>query len=559
MAARRPRQRIATALLCFAALVPEANAQATDSTVVVLPDVEIEAVRGSSTGATAPFAVSLLTRDADDVAMSAGLSLSSTLATLPGVRISDRGHYALGERVVVRGMGWRSAFGVRGVQVLLDGVPLTLPDGQAVLDIVDPAFISRAEAVRGPSSTFWGNGSGGVLVLSTDAFRDSSFVRGRIVGASHGVRHISGEGAARIGVHRIHGFASTVHSDGFRDHSRGGFTRAGINGSIGISPRAHLRISAAAATQDVESPGGLTRTQYEADPQLADPRNVAANAGKESTQAQISATLDLDTRLGSVTLVTYGISRTLDNPLSFAYIDLNRLAGGARAQLQHRTGPISYGVGVDFGFQSDDRRNRNNVAGAPGAERSLDQRERVRNVSAFGNAGLALGGGLSVAGGLRADDVRFVLDDGLSSDGDQSGERSFSAVSPSLGVSYSFASHNASALLFANVSTAFETPTTTELVNQPDGGAGLNAQVSAQRTRGLEVGARGVTNGAHVDIAVFRLDVSDRLVPFQDESGRTFYLNAGGGVHRGIEFAVSAPLAVLHGAVQAAYTGSTLR
>ena len=141
--------------------VQPAFAQQQDTLVVKLPGLEVEALRSSVTKSSSPFAISLLERSAEEVVSQPGLSLHSVLLGLPGLTLNDRGHYALGERLLVRGMGWRSAFGVRGVHVLLDGIPLTLPDGQGMLDIVDPAFIRRVELVRGPSSTFWGNGSGG--------------------------------------------------------------------------------------------------------------------------------------------------------------------------------------------------------------------------------------------------------------------------------------------------------------------------------------------------------------------------------------------------------------
>ena len=130
-------------------------------TTIALSEIQIGALRASGQSINAPYASSLLFRPLEVVAFQPGLSLQSVLKTLPGVWINNRGHFALGERLIIRGMGWRSAFGVRGVQVLLDGIPLTLPDGQGMLDIIDPAFIRQAEVVRGPSSTFWGNGSGG--------------------------------------------------------------------------------------------------------------------------------------------------------------------------------------------------------------------------------------------------------------------------------------------------------------------------------------------------------------------------------------------------------------
>ena len=528
-------------------------AQDRDTLEVALPEIEIQATRAAETEATAPFAISLRRRSSEEIALEPGLSLDRVLRGLPGVWINDRGHYGLGERLVIRGMGWRAAFGVRGVQVLLDGIPLTLPDGQAVLDVADPAFIRQAEVIRGPSSLFWGNGSGGVLFLSTDAVRDTAAVRLRALGGSYGQRQASGEVALPLGRHRLYGFASDVHRDGYRRHSEGGFTRTGLHGDFDLGPQTRLRVMAAAAFQDVVSPGGLTTEQVADDPRQADPRFVSANAGKESTQIQGGATLHHQTGAGLLSATAYGLTRRLDNPLTFAYIDLNRVVGGLRLQLQDRGDRLGWGLGADAGWQKDDRLNFNNDGGSPGDDRRLDQQERVRNLSAFGYLTLALAENFDATAGVRADAILFEMDDNLLVDGDQTGDRNFSAVSPAFGLSY----RTGSALLFANVSTAFETPTTTELVNSPDGSAGFNPELDPQRTLGVEVGARGGLPASRLrfDVAVFHLRIRDRLLPFQDEEGRTYFRNAGKNTHQGVELAAQGPLGPGVDA-QAAYTGS---
>ena len=93
----------------------------------------IQSTRQLETETTA--ARSLYIRQHSTIASEPGLSLQRVLRGLPGLQISERGHFALGERILVRGMGYRAAFGVRGLQAFLDGIPLTMPDGQSMLDV----------------------------------------------------------------------------------------------------------------------------------------------------------------------------------------------------------------------------------------------------------------------------------------------------------------------------------------------------------------------------------------------------------------------------------------
>ncbi len=525
-------------LVFIAACAGSVSAQSPDTARVVLPEIEIEAARATETEATAPYAVSVLARGPDRVALEADLSLATVLRELPGLWINDRGHFALGERLSVRGMGSRAAFGVRGVQVLLDGVPLTMPDGQAVLDVVDPVFVRRAELVRGPASRFWGNGGGGALFLSTAFFADRPALRARVLGGSHGARQAAFEASVPVGRHRFHVHASEFRRDGYRAHSAGRFSRAGLHGDLALDARTRLRLTAALAAQDVEHPGSLTRAQFEADPRGANPRFAETRAGKESLHAQAGATLLRDTGIGLFTVTAYGLSRTLDNPLPFAYIDLDRKAGGLRFMLRAARDRLRWGLGLDAAFQADDRRNFNNDAGRPGPDRRLDQRETVRDLAAFGFVSLPLAAPLRLTLSLRADHIRFAMTDRLLANGDQSGSRTFSAVSPAAGVGYRLGK----LLFFANVSTAFETPTTTELVNRPDLTGGFNPDLGPQKVRGLEAGVRGALSGVpvRIDFAVFRLAVRDRLVPFQaEDDGRTYFRNSGANTHDGVEAAVT--------------------
>ncbi len=532
-----------------------ALAQKRDTLTSVLPGVEIEASRLGETEATAPYAVSVLNRSLDEVSLQPAQSLDDVLNPLPGVWANDRGHYALGERLIIRGMGWRSQFGVRGVQVLLDGIPLTMPDGQAIMDIVDPSLVRRAEVIRGPASLFWGNAAGGVLALTTESPGSEAYARGRILAGSYGVRQVTGEAYLTPGTHTLHAYVSDARQDGFRAYSEGHFTRAGLHAGFDLGSRTRLKLTGALANQDAQNPGSLTATEVSQDRRMANALNVERRAGKESIQAQGAATLLHETGAGTLTAVAYGLVRDLNNPLSYAYIDVFRRAGGARLSLQNETGRLTWAAGADLGYMADERLNWNNVAGEPGDDLALDQFETVLNTAVFATGTISVTERLSLMAGLRGDRIRFGMEDHYMEDGDQSGDRLFTAWSPSVGASYRFAN----ALVFANFSTAFETPTTTELVNRPDSLQGFNSDLEPQRTKGFELGVRGGFPGVRLryDVALYRLDVSNGIISFQDENQREYFRNTGKTLHRGLEVALQWQ-AIEPVELQASYTGSWL-
>lgn len=510
----------------------DAMAQAPADTVFVLGEIHVEATRSIELAEQAPFSLFVFGRTGDEAAMSPSLSLQDVAGHIPGLWIAGRSHLALGDRIVLRGASARSPFGTRGIQIFYDGIPLTAPDGQAVTEVIDPVMVRRMQVVRGPASTFWGNAASGTLYVTSEGqdeplsviLRSGSF--GDVYAGARGSR--SGD-EWRTSAHLSH----YSHS-GYRDHAGGVMTRGSISAQREIGPSTLLRAVAAGVWQDVDSPGSLTRAEWEEDATAANPSYVNTSSGKTSSQGQAGLFLSHGFENASLDIVGYGILREMVNPLPYAVIELSRTISGGRASFIHRAGRLEWSAGVDAAIQWDGRLNFDNDDGAAGTEAFLDQHEQVTALGATGYARFALTEAMQISAGLRADVLRYELDDNLTAESDQSGSRRFSALSPSAGISASLNN----ILLYGSFATSYETPTTTELVNRPDQIRGFNRDLKPERTISFEAGARGpISQSAHVDVSVFWAEVRDRLLPYQTEAGgdRTFFRNADAGHHAGAE------------------------
>lgn len=531
-------------------------AQTTDTLEVTLPPITVEATRSAETSASAPFAVAVVGRSPVEVSVEPASSLQDVLAAVPGLWINDRGHFAMGERITIRGTGWRSAFGVRGVMVVLDGVPLTMPDGQAFADIVEPSLIRSAEVIRGPAAVFWGNASGGVVYLKTRPPTSAPLVRLRGMTGSFGERQLLGEAFVPVGRGSLSAFGSHVQREGHRRHSQGNFQRGGLHFTYPINARTLISASAAGAVQDAQNPGGLTAQQVAEDRRQVHTTYLTDRSGKESIHLQSVVTVDHTLSFGTLSGSLYGVRRDLDNPLPGRYVEVDRLAGGARLRLTGNASVFRWSVGGDAGRQVDDRFNFENIGGEPGPDPTLEQIETVANVAAYGYLAASPIENLEVSAGVRGDAVRFEMDDQLLANRDESGSRNFQAFSPTVGIGY----HVGSAFVFGNFSTAFETPTTTELVNRPDATGGFNPALDPEYTRGFEIGIRGaaVENRIAYEAAVYRATVENVLVQHQTEDNRDYYRNAGRNRHLGSEATVTTrPIPTLE--LLASYSWNHLR
>ncbi len=495
-----------------------------------------------------------------------GMFLEEALRSLPGVQVQNRFNYAVGERISIRGFGSRSPFGVRGVQVIVDGIPATLPDGQSTVDHIDIGTLGRVEALRGPASALYGNSSGGVLRFETEIPSQARVSEElTMVGGSDGLLRLQSTTTGTVGETGYLVSLNRLSYEGFRKDGSGnpygGADRFHLNtrleqpiggGALGITLN-HLDL-------DAENPGSLRLDLLEEDPtQVFAPAYLNNRTGKEVQQSQLGVRW-----LGPVgdlegEAVVYGVVRDFLNPLPGDVVDVDRRAGGVRLSLGGSTTSGDVGVdlrgGVALDLQNDDRREYGNDGGQPEDLRQ-NQTETVRSVGVFLQGSVGLSERVDAVGGLRYDRHRFEVDDLFpvsAGNADDSGARTMDAFSPTVGVHVAATPEIG---LFANFSTSFQTPTTVELGNRESGAGGFNPDLDPQTGRSFEVGARGTVQGRFAyELALFRTSLQNELIPFENADELTYFRNAGSSIRKGAEAVVSARFSdVLSGQASYSYT-----
>lgn len=516
-------------------LAAQTPAPADTTDPVALQGVTVTILRNPLPLAKIPYAVSVA-QGPDLASAHPGLALDEALRAIPGVQVDNRYNYALGERISIRGFGARAQFGIRGIRVLVDGVPATFPDGQTSLSHLDLGFLSRAEVIRGPASSLYGGSSGGVLQLETLEPSPGEEIReAGVTGGSNDLLRVqTAVGAGTDGGSYLFRVSHQGYG-GERAHSTARNLRMNASGRY-TSRLGDLRVSASAVDYDAENPGSLSEALLAEDRTQAYANNVAQRTGEEGRQVQIAATLRRRSGAGELELAGYAISREVLNPIPATVIDLDRAVGGARAVYRTSGARVDFAVGAEGAVQRDDRQNRVNDGGTAGAL-TLDQDESVDDIALFGQARLTPVERLSLLAGLRYDWYRFSADDGLVEEGnpDDSGRIRMAQASPSVGISLEL---DPKLNVYANVATAFETPTTTELANRPDGSGGFNPDLRPQETLSLEAGLKGSLGAfAFYELAAYTADITNALIPFEVEgmTDRQFFRNAGSARHRGVE------------------------
>ncbi len=156
------------------------------------------------------------------------LTIKEALSEIPSVLTNNRFNMAQGDRITIRGTGTRAQFGVRGIKILLDGIPLTFVDGQSQLNNLNISSLERLEVIRGASSSLYGNSSGGIINAKSSMGNSNRLsIRPNLTFGSYGLsKYGIGVSAPLLsGGVSFNGYIT--NSKGYRDHSDAKF--GGIN------------------------------------------------------------------------------------------------------------------------------------------------------------------------------------------------------------------------------------------------------------------------------------------------------------------------------------------
>ena len=509
---------------------------------IELPPIEVISTRVEKEINKVPFSISLIDKDQIQLGKQA-ITLDESLNKIPGVYVQNRYNFAQDQRISIRGFGSRAAFGVRGIKIIYDGIPLTLPDGQSQTDSLDLSSAERIEVIRGPVSALYGNSSGGVISIFSETGDEKPFVEIKPLFGSFGLFKFNAKTGGKFKNFNYLINISRLNYDGFRDHSKTENIQLNSNFNYLLGNNSDITVVLNFIdAPTAKDPGSLTKEQINQDRNQAAAGNLASNSGEQVKQLRFGLRFNSYINDNNqVEALTYIITRDFEQRLPFGIISFDRvfLGGGLKYILtnklfNHNNRLI---IGTDIEYQDDDRLNFSFTDDFKKDSITLDQTEQVFNLGIYLQNEFSLLDNLELSLGLRYDYYNFSVDDFLINDNnpDQSGSRSFSQLNPKIGVLYSPAD---SVNLYGNFSTSFETPTTTEFINNPDGSGGLNPDLDPQETIGYEIGAKGVIqNNLQYDLALFYADIDDQLIPFEVEgfAGREFFRNAGKSRQYGLE------------------------
>ena len=469
-----------------------------------------------------------------------------------GLWITNSENQAQDNRMAIRGFGARSAFGIRGLKIILDGVPLTTPDGQSQVDNIPFQLIENVEIMKSLSSTRYGNASGGVVSINTFSNLTDNYIVEAGYG-SYGYKNIKGTYSTNSEKSSTILNISQAESDGYRDHS------SYLNKSLFFKharkfQNMNLKFNLLYFDSPYAfDPGGLNIESVEENRSQARDRNILYNSQESIKQIQTGVVLDWDTKLGEVNSNIYYSNRDFVGLLPFTnggYVELNRDFSGVEISIKDKSQNFEWIVGTSIQDQKDDRKRFENNEGEKGAI-ILDQIESFRSYGAFALASYNKEN-YSIQSGVRFDLHEISLDDNVGIDQQYvEYSKSLKAFSPNVGFIYNL---NKNDEVYINYGKSYETPSLSELSANPNG-VGFNGDLNPMNSSGFDLGFRNKSQNLSYSITAFYIKTKDEIVRYELEGfeGMNFYRNLGTSKRIGTEIEVSYNLGN-SGVLNASYT-----
>jgi len=528
---------------CLFVSAQEQNAQPGD-TSKVLSEVVIHAYRYDRPVTEVPAAIAVIS--VKDFERYNNTSLLPAVNTVPGVRMEERspGSY----RFSIRGSLLRSPFGVRNVKAYWNGLPITDGGGNTYLNLLDLSAVTNTEIIKGPGASLYGAGTGGVILLNKTIDQQPSVKFSTVIG-SYGLQRY--QLAAQGGNEKVKTSLLYAHqqADGYRSQTR--MRRDAVNADVQVTlnPKSYLSTTIFYTDLFYETPGGLTKAQFEDDPSQArppkttPPRQPGAEEAKASVRNKTGyAGVNYEyawnnhwsTRVGMYGAVTEFVNPTIRN-----YEKRDESNAGGRTETRYDfskdtwSGKITFGAEYQYFFSPVKVYDYN--AGEPGTNLQAHDDLKSSQLLVFAQAEIDLPKDFYLTVGASTNFLKYHFS-ALLEDPVVTQQRNFSPVfSPRIALLKKISSGISA---YGSFSKGFSPPSLAEV--RPSTGA-YNNNLNPEHGTSYELGIRGsaLKKQLLIELTAYNFQLNETIVIQRAADGADYFVNAGKTSQRGIEARVS--------------------
>lgn len=434
-------------------------------------------------------------------------------------------------RLTIRGIGARTPYATNKIKAYFGEIPLTSGDGETTLEDLENSAISRAEIVKGPSSSLFGAGLAGVVLFYPKSVAGDFAQNQTTIGSFGTIKNIISAGIDSKNMN-IFALGSVLKSDGYRENNETNRSNLLLNSAWEISPTTQLQLLLKGTKMKAYIPSSLDLPTFEQTPEKAAANWQNAKGNEDYTNGQFGVTLNFTLENNQkISAAAFGSFKKADELRPFNRLGENSDYLGWRAyyqkQFEGENNRFTLSSGIEF-FRENYRwstfSNTNDDVLSDNQEKRQYENLFVQLESGFSER-------YFISAGINGNLTRFFYTDFHTENGDQSGDQNYQPViSPRLGVNVVV---NRNLSVFGNISHGFSTPTFEETL-LPAGE--INPDIQPESGWSTEIGFRSQWAGRlQFSASYYRIYIKNLLVARRTGEDAYVGVNAGKSEHPGLE------------------------
>ena len=475
-----------------------------------------------------------------------GVILTPVLNKIPGLYMQQGGLNT--NRITIRGIGARSQYGTNRIKAYFDGIPLSSGEGETVVEDIDVATIEKIEIIKGPNSTSFGSGLGGVIHLfSREMPLMESFGKSATTFGSFGLLQQRLSGGYSNSNFNLFLNYSDLQSDGYRANSSYNRKSFNVHGSQKTSAKGSLSLLGIFTRLKAYIPSSLNENDFNNNPQKA-ATTWAAAKGYESYNKFLLG-LGYDHQFSEKWALKSSVFSNLKDAYEtrpFDILDESTRSLGLRLNVNYKDRLLSLPFELSFGTEMATEKYhyslyKNLYLTQPGqgslqGEKFSATDEKRNYSNYFLQMDIWLAKNLHLETGIAWNTTQYSLKDVFTNSNAQNNDFTFGAIwSPRIGFSYKVGNGKN---IYTSISKGFSVPSVAETLTP---GGQINTDLKPETGWNYELGFKGnwFGNKLYTELTLFSTQIENLLVARRTADDQYVGINAGSSSHPGVEFLVN--------------------
>ena len=475
-----------------------------------------------------------------------GVVLTPVLNKIPGLYMQQGGLNT--NRITIRGIGARSQYGTNRIKAYFDGIPLSSGEGETVVEDIDVATIEKIEIIKGPNSTSFGSGLGGVIHLfSREMPLMESFGKSTTTFGSFGLLQQRLSGGYSDSNSNLFLNYSDLQSDGYRANSSYNRKSFNIHGSQKTSTKGSLSFLGIFTRLKAYIPSSLNENDFNNNPQKA-ATTWAAAKGYESYNKFLLG-LGYDHQFSEKWALKSSVFSNVKDAYEtrpFDILDESTRSLGLRLNVNYKDRLLSLPFELSFGTEMATEKYhyslyKNLYLTQPGqgslqGEKFSATDEKRNYSNYFLQMEIWLAKNLHLETGIAWNTTQYSLKDVFTNSNAQNNDFTFGAIwSPRIGFSYKVGNGKN---IYTSISKGFSVPSVAETLTP---GGQINTDLKPETGWNYELGFKGnwFGNKLYTELTLFSTQIENLLVARRTADDQYVGINAGSSSHPGVEFLVN--------------------